>query len=72
VIALAYWALGAGNNDDHARNHAAFWDGDRELLTLTPAYDITPQPRAGGETRQLMAIGEDGWRMADEPAGRMR
>ncbi|MDT4936572.1 MAG: serine/threonine-protein kinase HipA [Pseudonocardiales bacterium] len=45
MIALAYWALGAGNNDDHARNHAAFWDGDRELLTLTPAYDITPQPR---------------------------
>ena len=48
-----------GNNDDHPRNHAAFWDG--EMLTLTPAYDISPQPRAGGETRQLMAIGEDGW-----------
>jgi serine/threonine-protein kinase HipA len=51
-----------GNNDDHARNHAAFWDG-REL-TLTPAYDICPQPRAGGETAQVMAIGQDGFRMS--------
>jgi serine/threonine-protein kinase HipA len=49
-----------GNNDDHARNHAAFWDG--QYLTLTPAYDISPQPRAGGETQQLMGISEDGWR----------
>jgi serine/threonine-protein kinase HipA len=52
----------SGNNDDHARNHAAFWDGS--ALTLTPAYDICPQPRAGGETAQLMAIGEDGYRMS--------
>jgi serine/threonine-protein kinase HipA len=51
-----------GNNDDHPRNHAAFWDG-REL-TLTPAYDVCPQPRAGGETAQLMAIGDDGYRMS--------
>ncbi len=51
-----------GNNDDHARNHAAFWDGT--ALTLTPAYDICPQPRAGGETAQAMAIGEDGYRMS--------
>lgn len=51
-----------GNNDDHARNHAAFWDG--ETLKLTPAYDICPQPRAGNETRQVMDIGRDGWRMS--------
>lgn len=51
-----------GNNDDHARNHAAFWDGN--VLTLTPAYDICPQPRAGGETAQTMAIGQDGYRMS--------
>ena len=51
-----------GNNDDHARNHAAFWDGD--ALTLTPAYDICPQPRAGRETAQVMAIGKDGYRMS--------
>jgi len=44
-----------GNTDDHARNHAAFWDG--ETLSLTPAYDICPQPRAGGEVNQAMAYG---------------
>ena len=44
-----------GNTDDHARNHAAFWDG--ETLSLTPAYDICPQPRVGGEVSQAMEIG---------------
>lgn len=44
-----------GNTDDHARNHAAFWDG--ETLYFTPAYDICPQPRTGGEAAQAMAIG---------------
>lgn len=43
-----------GNTDDHARNHAAFWDGNR--LTLTPAYDICPQSRAGNEASQAMLI----------------
>lgn len=43
-----------GNTDDHARNHAAFWNG-REL-TLTPAYDICPQARTGGEATQAMLI----------------
>jgi len=43
-----------GNNDDHARNHAAFWNG-REL-SLTPAYDICPQGRAGNEASQAMLI----------------
>ena len=43
-----------GNTDDHARNHAAFWDG--KSLTLTPAYDICPQGRAGGEATQAMLI----------------
>lgn len=51
-----------GNNDDHARNHAAFWDGAE--LALTPAYDICPQPRAGGEAAQAMDIGRDGYRYA--------
>lgn len=44
-----------GNTDDHARNHAAFWDG-RELR-LTPAYDICPYLRGGGEATQAMIIG---------------
>ena len=43
-----------GNTDDHARNHAAFWDG--EALTLTPAYDICPQTRTGFEATQAMLI----------------
>ncbi len=43
-----------GNTDDHARNHAAFWDG--EQLSLTPAYDICPQPRSGNEASQAMRI----------------
>jgi serine/threonine-protein kinase HipA len=46
-----------GNNDDHARNHAAFWDGKH--LSLTPAYDICPQGRAGNETSQAMLIKGD-------------
>ncbi|HEV3001670.1 MAG TPA: HipA domain-containing protein [Solirubrobacteraceae bacterium] len=46
-----------GNTDDHARNHAAFWDG--EALTLTPAYDVCPQQRTGGEVAQAMFIGDD-------------
>ncbi len=43
-----------GNTDDHARNHAAFWDG--ETLALTPAYDICPQSRTGYEASQAMQI----------------
>ncbi|WP_157496686.1 type II toxin-antitoxin system HipA family toxin [Hahella ganghwensis] len=43
-----------GNTDDHARNHAAFWDGHR--LQLTPAYDLCPQGRTGNEASQAMRI----------------
>lgn len=43
-----------GNTDDHARNHAVFWDGSE--LTLTPAYDICPQARTGQEASQAMLI----------------
>lgn len=43
-----------GNTDDHARNHAAFWNG--ATLKLTPAYDICPQSRTGGEASQAMLI----------------
>lgn len=46
-----------GNTDDHARNHAAFWDGER--LRLTPAYDICPQARTGREASQAMLIADD-------------
>ena len=43
-----------GNTDDHARNHAAFWNG--KTLQLTPAYDICPQGRTGNEASQAMLI----------------
>jgi serine/threonine-protein kinase HipA len=51
-----------GNTDDHARNHAAFWDGTS--LSLTPAYDICPQARSGGEAVQAMAISRDELRLS--------
>ena len=44
----------SGNTDDHARNHAAFWDGHQ--LSLTPAYDICPQARSGQQASQAMLI----------------
>jgi serine/threonine-protein kinase HipA len=43
--------------DDHARNHAAFWDGTN--MSLTPAYDICPQGRSGLEASQTMLITRD-------------
>lgn len=46
-----------GNTDDHARNHAAFWDG--RMLALTPAYDLCPQPRTGQIAGQAMLIAGD-------------
>lgn len=51
----------AGNTDDHPRNHAAFVNADRSL-TLTPAYDICPQPRSVPQANQAMAIGRNGER----------
>jgi serine/threonine-protein kinase HipA len=52
-----------GNTDDHARNHAAFWDGAQ--LSLTPAYDISPWLRSGGETSQAMSFDRNGARLAN-------
>ncbi len=49
-----------GNNDDHLRNHAAFWDGAR--LQLTPAYDLAPQPRSTRTSTQAIGIARDGRR----------
>jgi len=47
-----------GNNDDHARNHAFFWDGSH--YSLTPAYDICPMLRYGLTANQAMVIGKQG------------
>lgn len=49
--------------DDHAKNHSVFWDG--EYADLTPAYDIAPPLRSGGETVQAMAYGEEGQRFSN-------
>jgi serine/threonine-protein kinase HipA len=54
VFARLVFNILSGNTDDHARNHAAFWDGAH--LTLTPAYDICPQSRTGNEASQAMLI----------------
>lgn len=51
-----------GNTDDHARNHAAFWDGRH--LELAPAYDLCPQPRSGTEANQAMDISRAGARVS--------
>lgn len=51
------------NTDDHARNHAAFWDG--RVLELTPAYDLDPQFRRGETAAQAMAYGADGERASN-------
>lgn len=58
------------NTDDHARNHAAFCDGEGGL-ELTPAYDICPQKRTGQEAAQAMAFGPDGERLS-QVAGCLR
>jgi len=50
-----------GNTDDHPRNHAAFVNADGSL-TLSPAYDICPQPRSVPQANQAMAISRDGLR----------
>lgn len=47
--------IAISNNDDHARNHAAFWDG--RYLELTPAYDLAPGQRSGDTFEQAMAFG---------------
>lgn len=54
LFARVVFNILCGNTDDHARNHAAFWDG--QSLSLTPAYDLCPQPRAGQEATQAMKI----------------
>ena len=43
-----------GNTDDHLRNHAAFWDGQR--LTLTPAYDLEPVSRSTPVASHAIAL----------------
>jgi serine/threonine-protein kinase HipA len=52
------FSIAVGNSDDHARNHAAFWDGTS--LQLTPAYDLAPNSRSGETATQAMAYDREG------------
>ena len=58
LFARIVFNIAIGNSDDHARNHAAFWDGTH--LTLTPAFDLSPGPRSGETATQAMAISRSG------------
>lgn len=49
-----------GNTDDHLRNHAAFWDGAG--LRLTPAYDLSPQPRSTSVATHAIGLTRSGER----------
>lgn len=60
LFARIVFNICVSNTDDHARNQAAFWDGQR--LTLTPAYDVCPQLRSGETAALAMAITRDGRR----------
>lgn len=56
--------IAIGNTDDHARNHAAFWDGTG--LSLTPAYDLDPTARGGGwDSNQAIAFTRSGNRRSN-------
>jgi serine/threonine-protein kinase HipA len=56
VFSRIVFNICVGNTDDHGRNHAALWNGSAQQLTISPAYDICPQLRSGGEASQAMAI----------------
>lgn len=56
--------IAVGNSDDHARNHAAFWDGTS--LELTPAYDLAPNARSGETATQAMAFDAAGSERASQ------
>lgn len=58
LFARIAFNIAISNSDDHARNHAAFWDGSH--LRLTPAYDLAPGPRSGQTATQAMAYGPGG------------
>ena len=60
LFARIVFNVATSNSDDHARNHAAFWDGTR--LELTPAYDLAPGNRSGETATQALAIGRQGER----------
>ncbi|PPG10869.1 MULTISPECIES: type II toxin-antitoxin system HipA family toxin [unclassified Rathayibacter] len=63
LFARIAFNMAISNSDDHARNHAAFWDGRH--LTLTPAYDLAPGNRSGETATQALAYSRDGEKRAN-------
>ena len=55
-----------GNTDDHARNHAIFFDVKDRVWSLTPAYDVLPILSSAGE--QGLSVGLDGRKSSIENA----
>lgn len=58
---MAFNAL-AGNEDDHARNHAVIWEGGR--WRLSPMYDVLPILGQGPAQALSMSVGIDGPRLS--------
>jgi serine/threonine-protein kinase HipA len=52
--------IAISNTDDHLRNHAAYWDGQE--LRLTPAYDVSPQPRSTSVATHTIKLSDSGER----------
>lgn len=63
VFDRAVFNIAVFNDDDHDRNHAAFWDGRR--LELTPAYDLAPQADVKRQVSQRLPITASGSRASD-------
>lgn len=64
LFARVGFNIAIGNTDDHARNHAALWDGSN--LTLAPAYDLDLTARPGGfDANQAIAYSRGGNRRSN-------
>lgn len=65
VFDRAVFNIAVFNDDDHDRNHAAFWDGRR--LELTPAYDLAPQADVKRQVSQRLPITHPGPELLTSP-----
>lgn len=48
-----------GNTDDHLRNHGFLWN--RKGWSLSPLYDVVPQPQDIRDRGQSLVVGQDGY-----------
>ena len=63
LFARVAFSIVIGNTDDHARNHAAFWEDGR--LLLTPAYDLDPTRSPAWDANQAMPYSASGERRSN-------